>query len=173
LDPLGDNLGSGSTKAGAPGSVTMSWSVAGSERWSMSGISIRPTPDSDLGITKTVDDNTPYAGKTVTFTITASNSGPDTAKEVIVMDMLPSGYTYVSSVPGTGTYNAGTGIWDIGTVSPGFSTVLTILVKVKPTGTYTNTANIDGSVVDSNNGNNSASASITLCAAGGTAPIFK
>ncbi len=173
IDSGGEAKGAGSTKAGAPGSVTMTWNLGGSNRWSMSGISIRPTPDSDLGITKTVNNSAPYAGQTITFTVTASNSGPDTAKQVIIDDLLPSGYTYVSSVAGAGTYNAGTGIWDLGTVNPGFSTMLTIQVKVKPSGTYTNTANISGSVVDTNNTNDSASATITLCGAGGTAPIFK
>ncbi len=70
----------------------------------------------DLGIVKTVDNSTPYVGDDVVFTLIVTNYGPTTADNVEVTDLLPNGYTYVSHNTLSGTYDDGTGIWDIGTV---------------------------------------------------------
>ena len=51
----------------------------------------------DLSIAKTVDDNTPNIGQEITFTLTVSNAGPDIATDVSVTDVVPAGFTYVSS----------------------------------------------------------------------------
>jgi uncharacterized repeat protein (TIGR01451 family) len=49
----------------------------------------------DLELSKTVDTPTPALGDVVTFTLTISNTGPDS---VMVEDLLPAGLTYVSYV---------------------------------------------------------------------------
>ena len=49
----------------------------------------------------------------IKFTIKINNDGPDTAKNVKVYDMLPAGFTYISSAANTGTYSASTGIWTV------------------------------------------------------------
>ena len=58
-----------------------------------------PTPagPADVSITKTVDNPTPNVGSNVTFTLTATNNGPSSAANVTVTDVLPSGYTFVST----------------------------------------------------------------------------
>ncbi len=43
----------------------------------------------DLQVIKTVDKLTPNVGETVTYTITVTNNGPDSATSVTVFDMLP------------------------------------------------------------------------------------
>ena len=72
----------------------------------------------DLSVTKTVSNPTPNVGDKITFTVTLTNPGPDTAAAVEVTDLLPAGVDFVSASPSQGTYNSGTGLWDVGTVSP-------------------------------------------------------
>lgn len=80
----------------------------------------------DLSVTKTVDDDKPYVGDNVTFTITVNNAGVDPATGVTLLDGLPDGLAYVSSNAGIGSYNSGTGIWDIGDLAVGQTGTLAI-----------------------------------------------
>ncbi len=99
----------------------------------------------DLSLTKTVDIATPPRGSNVTFTVTVTNSGPDQATGVTVNDLLPAGYTFVSSGATQGTYVDGTGIWTVGTLSNGGTATLQITATVNPTGPYANSAQVSGS----------------------------
>ncbi|QYS88659.1 SdrD B-like domain-containing protein [Flavobacterium davisii] len=114
------------------------------------------TPNSNLGITKTVSNATPNVGSNVTFTLTVTNAGPSTATGVIVNDLLPSGYTFVGSLPSVGTYNSGTGVWTIGALTNGAIETLNIVATVKATGSYVNTATVTGIEFDPTLGNNSS-----------------
>lgn len=140
----------------------------------MSAVSIKPVPVADLGITKTVNNPTPYIGQSVTFTLTAKNWGPGNSLNTLVTDLLPTGYTYQSSTVTTGTYNGGTGVWDIGTLNSGAAATLTITALVNSSGIYSNTATISGDVVPPSSEvyPNTAYVSITACLAGATAPLF-
>ena len=55
-------------------------------------------------------------GQTGTFTITATNNGPQTATNIQINDPLPTGYT--AGTPTTGSYNT-TGIWTITSLTNG------------------------------------------------------
>ena len=101
-----------------------------------------PTPDNntasatetpqlaDLALTKTVSDATPNVGDQVTFTVTLTNGGPDAATGVAVTDLLPAGLTFASATPSQGTYDAASGLWDVGTVAPGSPQTLPIVATV-------------------------------------------
>ncbi|BAV96894.1 CARDB domain-containing protein [Lysobacter enzymogenes] len=117
-----------------------------------------PTPvaSADLAVTKTASSATPTVGTNVTFTVTVTNNGPSTAAGVNVNDQLPSGYTFVSANPSTGTYTAGTGVWAIGTMTNGASATLTIVATVRATGSYANTATATSTTSDPTPGNNTA-----------------
>lgn len=116
---------------------------------------------SDLVVTKTINNTTPLVGNNVIFTITARNNGTSNNNNVTVNDLLPSGYTYVSNTTstGTGTYNSTTGVWTIGDLNNGVTVTLTITATVKSSGIYTNTATINTSsgISDPNLSNNVAS----------------
>ncbi|WP_369814794.1 hypothetical protein, partial [Flavobacterium sp. Root186] len=114
----------------------------------------------DLGITKTVDNAAPCLGSTVEFTVKVSNLGGNNVSGVSVNDLLPSGYTYVSSTPSVGVYDSATGIWSIGDVEAQTSMTLKITATINATGNYTNTASLPASI-DTNTANNSASAAVT------------
>jgi uncharacterized repeat protein (TIGR01451 family) len=103
-----------------------------------------PGGAADLSLAKTVDDPAPNFGGTVVFTITVSNAGPSPATGVAVTDLLPAGYTYVgddSAGSGT-TYDPGTGVWTVGSLSSGGSIALAVTATVNPVGPYTNVAEI-------------------------------
>ncbi len=120
----------------------------------------------DFAVTKSADDTTPQEGQTVTFTVTAANSGTGDANGVTVTDLLPAGLTFVSSNPSQGSYISGSGLWTVGTVAAGGSATLQIVatVDVGTAGsTITNTATLTtSSPADATPGNNSGSASLDV-----------
>ena len=117
--------------------------------------------EADLSITKSVDNNSPNVGENVTFTITITNNGPSDATGVEITDSLPSGLTYVSSSTTQGTYNSGTGVWNVGDLTNGSSATLTITARVDQAGTITNTAQVTSSDQhDPDSTNNQDSATI-------------
>jgi uncharacterized repeat protein (TIGR01451 family) len=89
---------------------------------------VTPVPVIDLELTKQVDDQFPYVGDNVTFTITVFNQGPSDATGVIVEDQLPSGFDFISA--SSGAYSNTTGEWNIGDLAAGASATLTITVEV-------------------------------------------
>lgn len=127
-----------------------------------------PRPLADLAIQKTLD-NASLNNNTAFFTITVTNNGPDMTPNVIVKDVLPSGYTYISSGSQTGAYNARTGEWTFGSLPVGSSAVLTINTSLNSAGNYVNTAIVSSDAQDPVTGNNTDSASPAPLAPSGNA----
>jgi uncharacterized repeat protein (TIGR01451 family)/gliding motility-associated-like protein len=100
-----------------------------------------PIPASDLELSKTVDNEFPDVSDTVTFTLTLQNVGPSDASGIVVEDLLPSGYTYVSDDSG-GLYDPFSGFWYLGSVTGGTQATLNIEAVVNPSGNYTNRAEV-------------------------------
>ena len=86
----------------------------------------------DLAVTKTVDKNKPYAGETVTYTVTVTNEGGQTAENVVLTDVLPDGVTFVSVAPGACSESGGTVTCDWSTLLGGESKTVTITATVDP-----------------------------------------
>jgi len=105
----------------------------------------------DLALSMAVDNATPTIADTVTFTLTLINNGPDSADAILIGDLLPSGLSYISSVPQSGTaYNDTTGVWDVGTLAPATPITLQITATVDAgTGgiTLTHSASVNSSSV--------------------------
>ncbi|HNT74255.1 MAG TPA: hypothetical protein PKH77_04450, partial [Anaerolineae bacterium] len=114
-----------------------------------------PTPVTDLAVVKSVNDTTPAVGDMITFTVIVTNYGPSAATDVVVNDLLPSGYTYQAHTASAGTYTPGSGVWSVGNLAANASATLRIRVQVNPTGAYANTATVDGNEDDPTSGNNS------------------
>lgn len=140
--------------SGAAGQVTIIWA----------------TNTTDLSVTKTANTTSPSIGDAVTFNITAKNNKTSTAAtNVVLTDLLPSGYTFVSA--NQSAYNQSTGVWNIGTLAANTTTTLTIVAVVKDFGVYNNTASITSTTMpDDNNANDSSTVTMTVCKATGTAP---
>jgi uncharacterized repeat protein (TIGR01451 family)/fimbrial isopeptide formation D2 family protein len=120
--------------------------------------SVTPTL-ADMAVTKTVDNGTPNVGEYVTFTITATNNGPDIATNARVVETLPSGLTWVSSTPSVGTWSGST--WTIGDLANGASATLSLTVHVVTPGLKTNTATVSADPFDPDSNNNIALRGVT------------
>jgi uncharacterized repeat protein (TIGR01451 family) len=116
----------------------------------------------DIRVRKTVSNPTPAVGANVTFTITATNLGPNNGTGVQVRDVLPAGLAFVSATPSQGTYAAGTGIWDIGNLAVGASVTLRVVATVTGKSRVTNVASrLAGTPPDFNTTNNTGRATVT------------
>ena len=129
------------------------------------------TPQADLAITKTDGQASATPGTPITYTITASNSGPSDATGATVTDTLPAtitGATWTCAGAGGGTCTAsGTGdISDTVNLPVGASVTYTLsgTVSASATGTLSNIATVaaPGGVTDPTPGNNSATDTDTL-----------
>ncbi len=119
---------------------------------------------SDLSLTKVVSNPNPNVGNTVTFTLTLSNAGPDTATGVTVNDVIPNGYSYVAGSIGGGSSRSDAGAptltWTVNSLNTGSSVNLTFQAVVNASGNYLNTSQITGAdQYDPDSSNNQASAS--------------
>jgi uncharacterized repeat protein (TIGR01451 family) len=125
--------------------------------------SANETPQqADLAVMKSFSNQTPNVDDTITFTVTLTDNGPDTATNVMVQDLLPAGLTFVDATPSQGTYSNTTGAWNVGTVTTTVAQTLTIQATVVSPNAQTNTASISHSdQFDPNTGNNQASATET------------
>ena len=112
-----------------------------------------PASYADLSLTKTIIGSAPANGGTVTWRLTVNSASvsPNSATGVTVQDYLPTGFTFVSA-SGSGTFNSTTGVWNVGTVTPGQSRSIDITGTINATAgaTITNTAEIiTSSIIDS------------------------
>lgn len=105
--------------------------------------SVTVTSAPDLTITKSSDLTTfTNPGKSVNYTVVVTNksTATDTAKNVVVTDTLPAGFTFAADGTSTKTFAAGD-------LTPGQSKTFTFLVNISGTqtaGTFVNTATAKG-----------------------------
>jgi uncharacterized repeat protein (TIGR01451 family) len=123
---------------------------------------------SDLKVTKTVQSySSPCNPGTcqVSYLITVANIGSLDESNVNVDDVLPAGLTYLSDTPGQGSYDSGTGVWNVGSLAASGAVSLALVATVNDTSsTIQNCASLDTqtsppSPADLNAGNNTSCAS--------------
>ena len=73
-------------------------------------------------------NSVPLEGEVVTFQIEVTNDGTAQATGISLIDLLPAGLTATggNGVVSQGTYNAATGLFDIGTLNIGETATLTL-----------------------------------------------
>ncbi len=134
----------------------------------------------DLLISQSVSKTSVKQGEKLTYSIRVQNLGPETAPNVVVTDLLPTGATFVSASHNKGTHTAppagstGTLTWSVGDLLDQANEVaaITVTVLVKGRTTITNTASVSGDVADPRMANNSAAITVSV-AAGGSGPPKK
>ncbi len=77
----------------------------------------------------------------VTFTLSLTNDGPSDANNIVVTDLVPSGFTWVSD-SSAGSYDPNIGLWTIPNLASGSSSSIDIMVSINTTGSYINTAEV-------------------------------
>ncbi|MCL4298874.1 MAG: DUF11 domain-containing protein [Anaerolineae bacterium] len=128
-----------------------------------------PAPQADLALNKQVNHANPAENEVITYTVRLSNNGPDEATSVVISDTLPVSLTFVSADPSQGTYNEGTGFWEVNSLSAGQSATLTLAAMVNGATlgqTIINTAEIGSAdQLDLFNANNADDAVIRVTSA--------
>ncbi len=82
----------------------------------------------DLALTASVTPTNYAQYVDVTYTITVTNTGTETADSITVAAGLPTGVVYTSSSVTQGEYNLFFERWDVGTLAPGQSATLTLVL---------------------------------------------
>ena len=125
-----------------------------------------PPDQADLNITKT-GPATVAPGNTVTYSVTATNTGPDTANTVTITDPIPAGLTFNAGASDPScVQNAGNILCNSFSLTNGQSRQVDIVFDV-PAGAVcdsviTNTATVASLTNDPNTGNNASSAQTTV-----------
>jgi len=124
-----------------------------------------PAARADLAVSKADAPDPVVSGNNLTYTITVTNEGPDTATDVVLMDVLPGG---VSLVPGGLGSTQGSCSGDatvtcsLGDLASGSSADVGVVVKPTSTGVLSNTASVSATSPDPNLANNSATVATTV-----------
>ncbi len=130
----------------------------------------------DLAITKTVTPPSPVvAGTNITYTIAVSNAGPSSASNVVAKDTLPAEVNVLAVTPSVGSCTWGIPgnplqplTCTMGSMASAHSATITVVARVDPRApngrVINNNATISSAATDPNNGNNSATAAITVIA---------
>lgn len=125
----------------------------------------------DLALTKTVSQSTVYSWEAIVFTIKVKNESNETATNVEVTDLLPSGYEYGLVVMTQWEYNPTNWVRTVWTIKPNETKSLNIGVFVRGKWDYKNIAEVskcDQEDIDSTPNNHipteddQADASVTL-----------
>lgn len=105
-------------------------------------ITVTPIPHYiDLEITKLLTNPDPmvtdsiFKNGTLTFTIILKNkSSILDATNIVVLDSLPSSFTYISSTVSSGSYDTPTGIWTLNQLNANDSAIITVTAIVDTSG---------------------------------------
>lgn len=132
----------------------------------------------DLSVTKTDAKDPVRIGQQIEYTIEVTNAGPDAASNVVVIDKLPKGTTFVSATAKSGSCAAkGTKVTcDLGDLTKGGaydSNTIELIVKApSKAGTITNTVDVSSDTADPKMANNSASQDTTVKGGTGVPTCF-
>ena len=118
----------------------------------------------DLAATLTDAPDPIMAGNNLTYSITITNSGPDKAARVVLIDPLPIGAAFVSatSSQGTCTQMAGIVTCNLGALSNAADATATIVVQPTVANVLSNTVTVTSCAADSNLADNVASTITTV-----------
>jgi len=125
-------------------------SIVGAFGWFVDDVRIYTCGNGvDLGITiADAPDPLPF-GSNLTYTITASNAGPDNATQVRVTDVLLGFVGFVSATPSQGSCSGNiTVTCSLGTIAIGAQATVSLVVQPFTTGTVSNTATVTSASTD-------------------------
>ncbi|MBT2446580.1 DUF11 domain-containing protein [Streptomyces sp. ISL-43] len=107
--------------------------------------------EADLGVAKSDTGSDPVeVGQSVTYTLTATNNGPQTAEGVVLKDTLPAGLQFASASAGCTASGTTPDVvtCELGTLTAGSTAIRTITTTATTAGLHTDTAAVAGAVSD-------------------------
>jgi len=109
-------------------------------------LTVTPLPQrtSDLAVTQTVVPVTVTNEHLITWTVVATNRGPQDARGVFLTDTLPGGVTFVTATNSKGSLVLAPGMvrCEVGELKATSNATLTVVALVNTPGTLTNTASV-------------------------------
>ncbi|QEF99953.1 Large cysteine-rich periplasmic protein OmcB precursor [Stieleria maiorica] len=128
---------------------------------------ITATPQADLTVEKTVDDDIAQTGETLVYTVTVTNDGVSTAFDSVATDTLPSGVTFVSGTDQNNNALSATGgvvTVDAGDLAPGasFSFTINVTIDADASGNLQNVVVVSTTTDESDDTNNSDQATTAV-----------
>jgi len=126
-----------------------------------SSVSTEINPAADVSIEKTADQIVINQGAQGSFTLVATNNGPQTADDVIVTDDLPAELIYVSDDFGCAEA-AGRMTCDLGQLALGQTVTIKVIVAAPTVGNWTNSSEITTSTFDPDPSDNASSADLLV-----------
>ena len=128
----------------------------------------------DLVIVKEATSPTPLNG-IVTYSLTVTNKGADTATNVQLADPAPAGITYLTAVAAQGTCNVSASLvtCGLGAIGPGQIVTVTVTARATQVGQHTNTATVTGGGGRESNPADNADSAVTVVPAPVTPPTPK
>ena len=120
--------------------------------------------EADLTVSKVDAVDPVTVGDNISYTVNVSNSGPDTASNVVLVDDLPGGVAFVSATPGQGSCSQAGGVitCNLGNMADGENVGVEIVVSTTTAGILTNQASASADTTDPNPANNSANEDTTV-----------
>src|ERR1051325_9209645 len=124
---------------------------------SQAGLNVVSPASADLSLIQTASPNPGQAGVSLSYRIVATNNGPATATNVIVVDTLPAGIAFGAATTTQGSCNgSGPVNCTLGNLIAGSSAIVTITVTPSTPGQIVNSATVSGNESDFDSTNNSA-----------------
>ena len=121
------------------------------------------TPRSaDLAVVKTVGLGPYTVGQQIVYTLTVQNFGPSADPDVVLVDQLPAGVTFVSASVAPASQSAGGLTFLLGTLGAGQSATVTVVTRADAAGTLVNQATVSGALPDLVPSNDLASVATTV-----------
>ena len=125
----------------------------------------------DVGVTMEDGPDPVAPDETITYTQRVTNTGSIAGTNARLIDALPPGVSFVSAEPSQGECEGTAPITcRLGTLAPGATATVRIVVRAGPPGEVLNTATVSTDEVDPDPRNNSATAATTVAARGAAAP---
>ncbi len=139
-------------------------------------VTLTVLPAADIAIIKT-GPASGGAGSNLIYTITVTNLGPSTATNVLVKDLLPAGFNFVSAVPATATVSNNLVSWPAFNLANKGKNNFTVTAISPDGGNFTNLAFSTATTSDPNPTNNNGTATNsqarTIVTARADVAIFK
>ena len=126
-----------------------------------------PSGSCDVALSASRTPSTAAVGASGTFTLTATNNGPDATTATEVTILAPIGFNSATYTPSQGTVTSG--VWTIGAIAVGASKTCTVAGTLGRAGQFILSASLTAVTPDdTDTGNNYARATIVVTPAAGT-----
>jgi uncharacterized repeat protein (TIGR01451 family) len=127
-------------------------------------------PSVNLSVALVPTSATAVVGRSLTFTATVYNAGPNPATGVALTLPMPAGFAFDSTIASAGSSGmvGGQVVATLGDVNPGSTVTVTIVVTPKESGTVTETVSVTAAENELDAANTSATSTVTVMESPGT-----